>query len=51
MSSILEEIVDDQMAFIEACGEALAEMGQDCIDNASALDEAFWSCIAALLKD
>ena len=51
MASFAEEIFDEQIAFLEACEEALAELGQEWTDDAQELDEAFWSCMASLLQD
>ena len=48
---ILKEIADDQMKFVEAAGEWLAEQGQEFVDDACRLDDALWNWIASLCAD
>lgn len=46
--TILEEILEDQMKFIEAAGKFLAKNGQDFIDDACKVNNALQNFLASL---
>ena len=50
MASLLEDIVDEQHKFIEACMDMLSELGQEQKKNADDLVDALGSFLASITE-